>query len=206
MLHFYHHPMSPYSQKVFFLLEEAGKPYDLQMVALEKRDHRRAPYLSVNPAGRVPAIKDGDFSLHESNAVMRYLTRRFELHDLYPYSLQDQAEVDMWWEFCSHHINKPMIDIVWHRVMAVKFGWKPDYAVLHKAELCLERDLPLVEQHLTGRHYLAGPSLTLADINLLPFAFSGLKLLGEDRFPALCAWRDLVASRQSWHNVIAYGG
>ena len=206
MLHFYHHPMSPYSQKVFFLLEEAGRPYDLQTVALEKRDHRKATYLSVNPEGRVPAIKDGDFSLHESTAVMRYLTRRFELHDLYPHSLQDQAEVDLWWEFCSHHINKPLLDVLWHRIMAVQFGWKPDYSALHKAETYLNRDLPVLEQHLLGRHYLVGPSLTLADINLMPFAHSGLKLMGEDRFPAIRAWRDLVGSRQSWHNVTAYGG
>lgn len=206
MLHFYHHPMSPYSQKVFFLLEEAGKPYDLQMVALEKRDHRTPYYLSLNPAGRVPAIKDGDFLLHESNAILRYLTRRFELHSLYPNGLQDQAEVDMWWEFCSHHINKPLMDVVWHRMMATQFGMKPDLTVLQRANASLERDLPVLERHLQSRNYLAGASLTLADINLMPFAHHGLKLAGEDHYPALRRWRDLIAARQAWHNVVAYGG
>lgn len=206
MLHFYHHPMSPYSKKVFFLLEESRQAYDLQVVALEKRDHRKASYLSMNPAGRVPSITDGDFALHESNAIIRYLTRKFALHDLYPQSLRDQAEVDMWWEFSTNHINKPLMDVVWHKSMAVQFGWKPDHAILGKAITNLERDMPVLENHLLGRHYLIGHDLTLADINLMPFVYGGLKLLGEDHFPAVRAWRDLVATRQAWHNVVAYGG
>jgi glutathione S-transferase len=206
MLHFYHHPMSPYSQKVFFLLEEAGKAYDLQMIALEKRDHRKPPYLSVNPAGRVPSIKDGDFIIHESNAIMRYIVRRFDLHAYYPCSLRDQAEVDMWWEFCSHHINKPLMDIVWHRVMAAQYGWRADPFIIHRAETSLEKDLPVLERHLEGRHFMVGGELSLADINLMPFVHHGLALLGDEKFPAVARWRDLVSTRQAWRNVAAYSG
>lgn len=206
MLHFYHHPMSPYSQKIFFFLEEAGKAYDLQMIALERKDHRKEPFLSVNPAGRVPAIKDGDFIVHESNAILRYLVRRFELHDFYPFSLHDQAEVDMWWEFCSHHINKPLMDVVWHRTMAKQYGWKPDPVILRKAEISLDRDLPMLEQHLQSRNFLVGASLTLADINLMPFVHHGLKLLGDEKFPSVTRWRELIGTRQAWRNVAAFSG
>ena len=95
MLHFFHHPQSPFSRKVFFLLEEAGVAYDLQVVSLERREQRSHQYLEINPSGRVPAIRDGDFTLGESNAILRYLVRRFNLHSFYPHGLRDQAVVDM---------------------------------------------------------------------------------------------------------------
>jgi hypothetical protein len=68
MIHFYHHPLSPYSRKVFFLLEESRLAYDLQVVSLERREQRAPEYLAVNPSGRVPAIRDGELPLGESNA------------------------------------------------------------------------------------------------------------------------------------------
>lgn len=206
MIHFYHHPMSPYSQKIFFLFEELEETYDLQMIELEKKQQRSADYTSVSPAGRVPAIKDGDFCLSESNAIMHYLARKFERYDLMPLGLREQAEIEMWSEFCSHHINKPMMDIVWHRFLIAKFGGKPDHAVIAKAERLLARDLPVLEHRLLGRNYLCGPSLTLADINLMPFAHSAPMYLPMDQFPSFKRWRELVSERQAWRNVVAYSG
>jgi glutathione S-transferase len=206
MLHFFHHPLSPFSRKVFFLLEEAGRPFDLRTVALETRQHRTPDYLAVNPSGRVPTISDGEFNLSESNAILRYLVRRFELHRVYPVGLQEQATVDMWWEFCSNHINRPMMDLAWHKLLVQKYGGKSDAAIIAKAESSLARDLPVLERHLLGRHYLVGHDLTLADINLMPFAAYAKDLLKSDEFPAFQAWTRLVGSRQAWRNVVAYSG
>lgn len=203
MLRFYHHPQSPYSQKIFFLLEEAASPYELELVALERREHRSALYKALNPSARVPAIKDGDFKLFESNAIIRYLTRRLDLHDTYPVGLQDQAQVDQWWEFCSHHINRPFLDLTWHKSLVFKYGGRPDVSIISRAERDLARDLPVLEQHLTGRHYIVGPTLSLADINLMPFAYYGSQFIALDRWPALQAWIHLVSQRQAWKNVVA---
>ena len=206
MLHFFHHPQSPYSQKVFFLLEEAGKPYDLRTVALERRENRGPAYLEVNPSGRVPAIKDGDFTLAESNAILRYLVRRHDLYQLYPSGLQEQAMIDMWWEFCAGHINRPLMDLAWHKILIHKYGGRADMSVVEKAERNLERDLPVLERHLIGRNYLAGHDLTLADINLMPFAAHARNVIRVDRFPAFLGWINRVSERQAWRNVVAYSG
>lgn len=206
MLHFYHHPISPYSQKIFFLLEEAGKPYDLQTISIEKREHRSSIYRAVNPAARVPTIRDGDFTLAESNAILRYITRRFELHDFHPIGLREQAEVDHWWEFCSHHINKPLLDLVWHKFLVHRFGGRPEAVIITKAERDLARDLPILEAHLCGRNYLVGPRLTLADVNLIPFAHHANKVLSLDQWPAFARWTSVVSERQAWRNVVAHSG
>ncbi len=206
MLHFFHHALSPYSRKVFFLLEEAGHPFDLRTVALETKSQKDPGFLVINPAGRVPAIKDGDFSLAESNAILRYLTRKYQLHQFYPGSTEDQAKVDMWWDFCSNHINRPLVDLAWNKLMAKRFGGNPDPVVIAKAEHSLARDLPVLEKHLQGRNYLVGPTLTLADINLMPFAYYAKDILRLDDYPNFKAWIERVSARQAWRNVIAYSG
>ena len=206
MLHFFHHPFSPYSRKVFFLLEEAGRPYDLRVVALEKKENRADEYLALNPSGRVPAIKDGEFTLAESNAILRYLARKYELYNLYPVALQEQALVDMWWDYCSNHINRPLMDLAWNKLMVTNYGGHPDDAVIAKAEKNLARDLPVLDRHLQGRNYLATSELSLADINLMPFASYAKDVVNMEKYPAFSAWIDRVGSRQAWRNVVAYSG
>lgn len=206
MLHFFHHPLSPYSRKVFFFLEEAGQPYDLRTVSLEKKENRDPSYLLVNPAGRVPAIKDGEFSLAESNAILRYLTRKFQLHQYYPSHVEEQAQIDMWWDFCSNHINRPLIDLAWNKILAPRYGGHGDEAVIAKAEKNLARDLPVLEKHLKGRDYLVTSELTLADINLMPFAYYAKDVIRLDDYPSFKAWIERVGSRQAWKNVLAYSG
>ena len=206
MLHFYHHPQSPYSRKVFFLLEEAHHPFDLKVVALERKENRLSGYLSVNPQGRVPAIVDGDVTLSESNAILRYLTRRLDLYQLYPSGLKEQAETDMWWEFCSNHINRSLLDLAWHRLMIKKYGGQPDLSVILKAEKNLKRDLPVLERHLSGRNYMSGPDLSLADINIMPFAAYAKDVIRLDDYPAFAAWIDRVGRRTAWQTVVTYSG
>jgi glutathione S-transferase len=206
MLHFFHHPMSPYSRKVFMLLEEARHPFDLRIVALEKREQRSLSYLEINPSGRVPAIIDGSFILSESNAIVRYLVRKYSLHALYPVGLQEQAEIDMWWEFCNNHINRPLIDLAWQKILIKKYGGQPDDAVIERANKSLSRDLPVLNGRLMGRNYLCGSELSVADINLIPFASYADQVLNLDQFPYFKSWIGLVSSRQSWRNVVAYSG
>jgi len=206
MLHFFHHPQSPYSRKVFFLLEESKRPFDLHTVALEKKEQKKPDYLAINPSGRVPAIRDADFTLGESNAILRYLVRRFDLHKFYPSGLQEQAVVDMWWEYCGTHINRPFMDLAWHKLLIEKYGGKPDGAVIAKAEKNLERDLPVLDRHLLGRNYIAGAELSLADINLMPFAHYAKDIIRLDDFPAFRDWISRVGSRQAWKTVVAYSG
>lgn len=206
MIHFFHHPLSPYSRKVFFLLEESRLAYDLQVVSLERREQRTPAYLAVNPSGRVPAIRDGEFSLGESNAILRYLVRRFRLDQFYPVGLQEQATLDMWWEFCSVHINRPLIDLAWNRHMAKKFGGQPDLNVITKAEKNLARDLPVLEQRLLGRNFLVGPELSLCDINLMPFASYARDVLPMRNFPAFDSWISRVSERSAWKTVSTYSG
>ena len=67
------------------VLEEAHLPYELREIDIARDEHRTAGFLTINPAGYIPALitPEGD-TLHEAAAIMLYLADRHELYDLVP--------------------------------------------------------------------------------------------------------------------------
>lgn len=68
----WHAPMSR-SMRVLWLLEEIGCDYDLRLMDLTDGSTRRPPYDAIHPVGRVPALRDGDTTMHESGAMVEWL-------------------------------------------------------------------------------------------------------------------------------------
>ena len=79
----YHGPNSR-SSGTLTLLEELGAPYDLQVINLKAGEQRQAPYLAVNPMGKVPAVKHGDALITEQVAIYIYLADLFPEANLAP--------------------------------------------------------------------------------------------------------------------------
>ncbi|HEY4939991.1 MAG TPA: glutathione S-transferase family protein [Rhizomicrobium sp.] len=63
--------------RVVWLLEEMGLPYRLRPVDLLAGVENDAEFLTINPAGFIPAIQDGDVTMVESIAIMEYLIARY---------------------------------------------------------------------------------------------------------------------------------
>lgn len=69
---FYHAPDTR-SSGILYLLEELGAPYDLELLSLERGDHKARAYLAINPMGKVPAIRHGATVITEQGAIALYL-------------------------------------------------------------------------------------------------------------------------------------
>ena len=67
---------SPFSWRVLLTAEVKGIPYEGKLLEASKGEHKTPEFLAINPLGRVPAIRDGNFTLHESLAIMIYLDRK----------------------------------------------------------------------------------------------------------------------------------
>lgn len=88
----YDNRFSTNAAKVRFLLAELGLPYEAQHVGLGPLSP--AWYAGLHPFATVPALRDGDLLLFESNTMLRYLAVREGRDDLYPAAAQDRALVD----------------------------------------------------------------------------------------------------------------
>jgi glutathione S-transferase len=63
-------------------------------------------FLSLNPNGLVPVIKDGDFVLWESNSIIRYLVSRYGGEALYPTDPTKRARIDQWMDWQATDLNR----------------------------------------------------------------------------------------------------
>ncbi|MGE0222096.1 MAG: glutathione S-transferase family protein [Acetobacteraceae bacterium] len=71
------HAPNTRSTATLALLEELGAPYTLHVVNMAAGEQREAPYLAVNPMGKVPAIRDGDALITEQVAIFIHLADLF---------------------------------------------------------------------------------------------------------------------------------
>jgi len=88
------------------VLEEAGAAYEPVRIALAEGEQRSPEYLKINPKGRVPALADGDWTLTENPAILRYLARRFPDAKLWPEDTFAEARCAEWlaWIASSVHV------------------------------------------------------------------------------------------------------
>src|SRR5450755_3750033 len=68
---------SPFSWRVLLALEHKGLPYESQLLHFDKQEHQSPQMLKLNPRGRVPVLKDGDYVVFESVAVLYYLDMKY---------------------------------------------------------------------------------------------------------------------------------
>ena len=118
----YHFPYSQHARRVVSLLEAAGLPYELRHVDMAKREHLSAAYLAINPNHQVPTLIDGDLTLHESNAILRYLCQKHGLTDWYPADLKHRARVDQWLDWNQSQLSPAVIGIVRNTLLPGRQG------------------------------------------------------------------------------------
>ena len=68
---------SPFSWRVLLALEHKRLPYESQLLHFDKQEHQSPQMLKMNPRGRVPVLKDGDYVVFESVAILYYLDVKY---------------------------------------------------------------------------------------------------------------------------------
>jgi glutathione S-transferase len=181
-----------------------GLPIDYVYVALDKGEHKQPAYLAKNPNGRVPLLIDGDTSLWESAAIAVYLAAKAG-SDLWPRDDgRAQAEVMRWVSWDAFHFLPYAGALYFEHLIKPQLGLgAPDPAAVEAARTGFHTSAKVLERHLTGRRFLLGDRLTVADFVvgvLLPYeAQIHLPLTGYEH---LQRWRDglmsLSAFRDPW--------
>jgi glutathione S-transferase len=84
---------SPYSWRVQLALEYKRLSYDSHALQFSKQEHKSPQMLRMNPRGRVPVLKDGDFVVFESLACLLYLDRKFPEYPLFGTTAEEAATI-----------------------------------------------------------------------------------------------------------------
>lgn len=188
MLDVYYHPFSFPALGVVFTAEALGLSYERKIVDLMNGEQQGEAFQAINPFGRVPAIKDGDFCLSESQAIARYLSAKAG-YKLYAEEVEVRAKIDEWMDFILNHIRTPMGRVQFNRTIAPMMGQEPDEKSIAFGEHVLASNLPHIEAVLSQQDYLCGDALTLADISLVAtLEPADMAKIDLTPFPALVAW------------------
>lgn len=191
---------SPYAWRVQLALGYKRVPYISRRMDSAKQENRTSEFLGLNPRGKVPVLKTGDTALYESVAIIAFLDR---IHPAVPLFGQTPQEHGRIWQ-CVHEFenyNRDLFDVEIIRPL-LRGHAKDDPEAMRLSAARAYDALGWMEQALSIAPYLAGDTLTAADIVALPNIQMlrrvaarpeaiqmalGLKDLGV-RLPALGAW------------------
>ena len=157
----YSFPLSGHAHRVELFAGIAGIDHKVINVDLANGEHKKPEFLALNPAGQVPVIRDGDTVLSDSNAILVYLARKYAPSYL-PQDAVQEAEVQ---KFLSLAAGEIAFGPAAARLITV-FNAPLDADF---AKAVAARVLEKLENHLNGRDYLVGDTLTIADIAIYSY-------------------------------------
>nr|XP_057927940.1 glutathione S-transferase theta-2 [Doryrhamphus excisus] len=184
---------------VHILLNAAQIPHQVHTVALRRGEQQSEDFTKLNPMQKVPVLEDDSFVLTESDAILKYLCRKYAVAEhWYPRQPERRARVD---EYAAwHHTNtRPHAAKVFllEVLFPTRSGSAVDEAALARALSQLDRTLDKLESMFLRRQpFLCGDDVTLADLLAVcelmqPLGGGRDVLLGR---PRLLSWRTRVRS------------
>ncbi|XP_071491366.1 glutathione S-transferase theta-1-like [Diadema antillarum] len=103
-------------RSVMLFLKNSKIPHEFVYVELLKDEHKKPEFQAINPMMQVPAMKDGDFCLSESVAILRYLTMKYPNDypdNWYPADIEKRAKVDEYMAFQHQGIRHPLEELAY---------------------------------------------------------------------------------------------
>jgi len=159
-------------------------------------------YLARNPFGHVPLLEDGDFTLAESNTILRYLARREGRSDLLPSDARAAAEIERWLDWQATDFNNS-----WRAAFVARYrnpGGRHDPELIAQSQHAFDAKARILDDQLgrTGGH-IAGAGFTLADIPIGLSVRRWLAMDSEVRLANLAAYYVRLCQRPAF---AAFGG
>jgi glutathione S-transferase len=181
------------SIRVRWTLQELGIEFEAVTVNLVTGEHRHPEFLTINPAGKLPVLVDGDLVISESVAIALYLAEKYADRGFTPTSLADKACFYQWLLFAATELEQPLWRISRHTSIYPEPRRLP--ADIHLAREDFMPMAQVTEGHLRDHRYVVGDTVTIADFVLAyTLDWAGEAQLLED-FPACRAYVERMYAR-----------
>lgn len=197
----YYSPLSANSLKVRMAAALLDVPLELVNVELPKGEQRRPEYLAINPMGKVPVLVDGEFVLPESAAIMIYLAESKPGNTLYPAERRARTEVNRWLFWSANHWAPAIGALAFEKILKPRFyHGEPDAAQIKRQEDFMQAFAKVLNEHLAKRQWVAGNTLTLADIAIAAEFASPLPLPIAS-WPHIATWFKRIQELPAWQAI-----
>jgi glutathione S-transferase len=178
---------NPQSRAVIakWMLDECGAKYEIVPIDFNKREHKAPEFLKINPAGKLPALVDGDAKVFEGAAICMYLADKFPEAELAPkIAAPERGRYLSLMVYSTAQIEPAMGDAIMKVETAPQRGWAN-----------FETVKDVVEGELGAGPYLFGEQFTAADV-MIGSMFIWMRMLGMpgDR-PKLETYVDRLLAR-----------
>jgi len=187
----YHSPASR-AFIAWWMLEELGVRFDVETVDIRSGRQKAPAYLAVNPAGKVPALRDGDAVVVETPAICIYLADRYGYGSLAPKIEHPDRGQYLRWMVYSSAVVDPVAEL-----HAAQMDMPGSFAGFGAYDDMVR----VLEQHLATHRYLVGDDFTAADV-ALGGAIS--MLLYNKKLPqsaALIDYNARLTCREAYHRA-----
>ena len=197
----YGNPMSTCTRKVLATLAEKQAKFEMVTLDLMAGDHKKPAHLALQPFGQVPVMQDGDFTLYESRAIIRYLDETLPGQALTPKNAKGRAVMEQWISVETSNFTPHAMTYIYQYVFAPMRGGQPDMAKIEAAKPKLETCLAIMDKQLAKTPHIAGEQFSLADVCYMPYVEYVMGTPGKDVFSPhanVGAWWKRVSERASW--------
>ena len=200
-----HHLGKSQSERIIWLCEELGVPYELKHHTRDATTILSPPELkAMHPLGAAPVIVDGDLVLAESGAIVEYIIAKYgngrlKLGPDHP----DFAQYLYWFHFSNGNLQPNM----GRNMVLRRLDLPPDNPVLVAMKGRLDRNLELLEERLRSATYLAGDEFTAADI-MMVFSLTTMRVflpLDLSPYPHIKSYLRRIGERKAYQRAMRKG-
>lgn len=206
------HPMLTNVARVLLFLEEVGAEYKLVPVDFRAGEHKRPQHVQLNPFAKMPGFQDGELVLFESRAIAKYILRKYggtaglDLLGENSGSIEELAMVDVWTEVEAQQYYPAISPVVFECIINpfIMDTAATNQSVVDESLEPLRGVLGIYEARLEKSMYLAGDSISFADLNHIPFTFYFMTTPYAsvfDEYPKVKAWWETLMARPAVQRV-----
>ena len=201
MLEIWGRPYSSNVIPVIWTANELGLDYTLQLAGGSFGKLDTEAYGKINPNRMIPSIRDGDFALWESLAIVRYLCDRYGAGTLSPADPQMRAIADQWMEWSASRAFMPVIYLFFATVRTQPA--ERDSAKIASLNKEAHDALTILDRHLADRPYVCGDEFTMGDIPIGCVVYRYFNVEVErPALPHVEAWYDRLTTRPAYQDHV----
>jgi glutathione S-transferase len=213
-----HHLNNSRSQRVLWLLEELGVPYEVKRYERDAKTMLAPPSLiAIHPLGKSPVIVDGDATVAESGAIIEYLVAKYgEGRLIPPVGTAQRLRYTYWLHYAEGSAMSPLLfKLVFDRISSNPAPW-PVSAIARRIAATvtnafiapnLKRHLDYIEAELSAHAWFAGEQFTAADVQMsFPLEIAVSRAGLDASRPSSVAFLDRIHARDAYKRALERGG